>query len=69
MQILDEKLANENSSFSIKDFADLDNKSLIKFFLAFAYSEAKDIDYLVEVDDTYLNINNHKLNNLTFRGK
>ena len=69
MQILDEKLANENSSFSIKDFADLDKKSLIKFFLAFAYSEAKDIDYLVEVDDTYLNINNHKLNNLTFRGK
>ena len=69
MQILDEKLANENSSFSIKDFADLDNKSLIKFFLAFAYSEAKDIDYLVEVDETYLNINNHKLNNLTFRGK
>ena len=69
MQILDEKLANENSSFSIKDFADLDNKSLIKFFLAFAYSEAKDIDYLVEADDTYLNINNHKLNNLTFRGK
>ena len=70
MNILEDKIVNKNVNyFSIQDVDEVDNKSLIKFFLAFAYSESKDIGYLVEIDNNKLNINGHKIDNLIFRRK
>lgn len=70
MEILTKKINEENlTSFALKDFEDIDNKSIIKFFLAFAYSESKDVEYKVEIDHTTLNINGHMIDNLIFRGK
>lgn len=70
MEILNRKIVNENKTyFEIKDFEEIDTKALIKFFLAFAYSESKDIEYLVERDNTSFILDGHQIDNLIFRGK
>lgn len=70
MSLLEEKVVSENQAyFSLDELKEIDDKSIIKFFLAFAYSESKDVGYLVEVENSLLNIEGHQINNLIFRGK
>ena len=70
MSLLEEKVVSENQTyFSLDELKTIDDKSIIKFFLAFAYSESKDVGYLVEVENSLLNIEGHQINNLIFRGK
>lgn len=70
MDLLNDQVVNQNRTyFKVNEFKELNERNIIKFFLAFAYSESKDVGYLVELDGSSFDINGHKIDNLVFRGK
>ena len=69
MDLLNDQVVNQNRTyFKVNEFKELNERNIIKFFLAFAYSESKDVGYLVELDGSSFDINGHKIDNLVFRG-